>query len=466
MSKNALKEAMIDYINNYFSENIQDKKAMKIADDTLIDDYINEEIPKQGQAIETIIEKLETDIFPNALQSRHPKHFAFIPGPASDEAVFGDLIIGAHNIHASNWINSTGVYAIEKNLINWAAHHIGYDSQQHGGLFVSGGSMANLTALIAARDHQSTFSDRNKTRVYVSDQTHHSVEKALLIIGYHPQQIIAIPSNKKFQMDIAALKTQIDADIAAGWLPSVIIASAGTTNTGSVDPLEDLAQISQAHDIWLHVDGAFGASFLLVESQKQQFKGIQYADSVSWDGHKMLYQTYDSAMIIVKNKQHLLNSFSAEPEYLKDISLNEKDNFGSMGIELTRPARAVKLWITLHTLGEDEIARRLQHSLDLASTLTKRLKQNQHWQIISGPQFGIVNFRYYDPHMAASKLNQINKEISDYLIAQGDLVIFTTILEEKTVLRMACLNYNLTETELNETYQVLESVCSDIIAKY
>ena len=466
MHKQDLKQAMLDYIETYFSDDIATKKAMQIADEALIEHYIQKEIPQEGRAIFDVVKELEEDIFPNALQSRHPKHFAFIPGPASDEAVFGDLMVGAHNIHTSNWINATGAYAIEKNLINWAAQHIGYDIHQAGGLFVSGGSMANLTALIAARDHQSSFADRHKTRVYVSDQTHHSVEKALLIIGYHPQQIIAIPSNHKFQMEAELLEKQIEKDLQAGLIPAVIIASSGTTNTGSVDPIEALAKISRKYQMWLHVDGAFGASFLLVERQKAQFKGIEYADSVSWDGHKMLYQTYDSAMIIVKNKQHLLNSFSAEPEYLKDISLNQHDNFGSMGVELTRPARAIKLWLTLQTLGEQEISRRLQHSVTLAEYLATSLKHKDHWQIISGPQFGIVNFRYYNDQLSEDKLNKINKAISDQLIADGQQVIFTTILNNKTVLRMACLNYNLTKVELSNTVAEIEAILNKVKAKF
>ena len=463
MSEQTLKKAMHQFIDDYFEKDFDTVNAIQVADDALIESLEFKTLSEEGRSINEVVDELESDVFPNILQSKHPRHFAFIPGPASDLSWFGEMMMGAYNVHASNWINSSGPYAIEKNLIRWAAAHIGFDQDKHGGLFVSGGSMANLTALVAARDAKTNFESRASSTVYVSDQTHHSVEKALLVIGYHHDQIRVIPSDEHYRMKTDVLRQTIQKDLSKGHRPCTIIASSGTTNTGSVDDIETIANIAQEHDIWLHVDGAFGASYLLLESQKEQFKGIDRADSVSWDGHKLLYQTYSSAMIIVKDKNTLLNSFSAEPEYLRDISINEKDNFASLGIELTRPARAIKLWVTLETLGQEEIKRRLQYGIDLSHYLVSVLSKNKHWEILSGPQFGVVNFRYKPASFSKEALDALNTNISKKMIDSGYAVVFTTQLEKQTVLRIATINHETTKEDIDLTIEKLEEIAQSLV---
>lgn len=445
-----LKESMIQYIETYFEKHhdVKDKKVIQIADDQHIESFVHHPLSTDGRNIHDVIEELEKDILPYQLESRHPRHFGFIPGPSDPHAVFGEMIAGLHNIHASNWVNASGAYAIEKNLIRWAASQIGYNPDLAGGLFVSGGSMANLTALVAARDEKIPFEKTPQSCVYFADQTHHSVDKAIKIMGLSEKQMRIIKSNDEFQMIPEELEAQIQKDLENGFMPSIIIASAGTTNTGSVDKLDQIADIAEKHDIWLHVDGAYGASYILSDYEKHRFKGIDRADSVSWDGHKMLYQNYSSAMVLVKDKRFLFNSYSAKPEYLEDVELEGHDNFGSLGIELTRPVRALKMWVTFESLGLNEVKRRIEQASLNANYLHKLLNKDNYWQIISGPCLGIINFRYYNPSFTEDKLDNINHILSQRILKSGYAGLFTTELKGHTVLRAAVTNPFLSQEDL------------------
>ena len=262
--------------------------------------------------------------------------------------------------------------------------------KESGGLFVSGGSIANLTALTAARDTKLTYNERNKAVIYVSDQTHASVTKGMLIIGFCKDQIRIIPTDNSFCMDISALRAAIKNDIESSKKPFAVIASAGTTNTGSVDPLTEISAICREYDMWLHVDGAFGASVLLSEKYRKNLSGIELSDSLSWDAHKWLLQTYGCSVVLVRNQSTLVHSFAAHPEYLKDAETTAGSiEFWDLGVELTRPARSLKLWLTLQVTGSNEISRMIEHGCAMAELAEKIIRENPDWEIVSPAQLGI-----------------------------------------------------------------------------
>ena len=212
--------------------------------------------------------------------------------------------------------------------------------EEAGGLFVSGGSIANLTAMTAARDTKLTEDQRSNAVVYLSDQTHVSAAKGLHMIGFGKNQIRIIAADEEFRMDMDALKEAVAQDLQAGRKPFAVIASAGTTNTGSVDPMKEIAALCREHDMWMHVDGAFGASALLSGQYRKKLDGIELSDSLSWDAHKWMMQTYGCSVVLVQNQDALVRSFAAHPEYLKDAETSEDNvEFWDLGPELTRPAR-------------------------------------------------------------------------------------------------------------------------------
>lgn len=328
----------------------------------------------------------------------------------------------------------------------------GYPSTA-GGLFVSGGSIANLTALTAARDARLNYDQRSKAIIYVSDQTHSSVAKGLHIIGFSKEQIHIIPTDSCFCMDMKKLQDAVNKDVSNHKKPFAVIASAGTTNTGSIDPIKEISLLCKKYHMWLHVDGAIGASALLSDKHKKALSGIELSDSLSWDAHKWLMQTYGCSIVLVRDQSFLVDSFAAHPEYLKDAeSYDGSVEFWDLGPELTRPARGLKLWLTLQTIGTEGIAHAIDHGCALAALVEKTFSQNPHWKIVSHAQLGIVNFRYIgDGTYSQKDLDEVNQNISREITESGFAQIFTTELLGKKVLRMCTIHPETTEEDICDT---------------
>lgn len=320
------------------------------------------------------------------------------------------------------------------------------------GMFVSGGSMASLTALTAARDNRLREDEWSQGVAYVSDQTHSSVAKGLHIIGFRADQVRKIPTDSQFRMDIDVLKQALKQDIANGKKPFAVIATAGTTNTGSIDPLPEIATICQQHHLWMHVDGAFGASILLSEKCRPLLKGIEQSDSLSWDAHKWLMQTYGCSVVLVRDQSTLLHSFATHPEYLRDAQeCSDTPNFWDLGPELTRPARGVKLWLTLQAMGSEAVGEMIDHGCAMARLAEKALVTSGNWEIVSHAQQGIVNFRYAPAGRSKEELDCLNTRIAQEITASGYAMILTTELNGNKVLRMCTLHPETTEEDIIST---------------
>lgn len=416
----------------------------------------NQIIPASGRSIQEVYSEMLEDVYANTILVQHPRSFSCIPSTASLLSWMGDVMTNAYNPHASCHINAPAADLVEKKLIRWMCDLAGYPKES-GGLFVSGGSIANLTALTAARDAKLTYSERSSAVIYVSDQTHASVTKGLHIIGFCKEQIHIIPTDNSFCMDISALQETIEKDIAERKKPFAVIASAGTTNTGSVDPMQKISALCRKYDMWMHVDGAFGASALVSKRYKKNLSGIEFSDSLSWDAHKWLLQTYGCSVVLVRNQSYLVKSFAAHPEYLKDAETSEGSiEFWDLGPELTRPARGLKLWLTLQVMGTEEMERIIEHGCALAELAEKIIRENSTWEIISPAQLGIVNFRYIsDGALSESELDEINQTISREITESGFAQVFTTELKGKKVLRMCTIHPETTEQDIYDTVERL-----------
>lgn len=414
-------------------------------------------IPAAGRPVPEVYQEMLQDVYASTLLGQHPRSFACIPSTASLLSWMGDVMTNAFNPHASCQVNGPAAALVEQKLIRWLCDRAGYP-EGSGGLFVSGGSIANLTALTAARDAKLTYEQRASAVVYVSDQTHSSVAKGLLIIGFRPDQIRKIPTDALFRMDLSALQAAIAADIGQQHHPFAVVASAGTTNTGSVDPLPEIAALCRQYGLWMHVDGAFGASALLSEQHKRDLAGIELSDSLSWDAHKWLLQTYGCSMVLVRDQSLLSHSFAAHPEYLKDAeSAAGAVEFWDLGPELTRPARALKLWLTLQVLGSQAVGRVIDHGCAMAELAEQRLRSNPAWQIVCPAQLGILNFRYVaDGTLPDSQLDRLNQAIAKEITDSGFAQVFTTELLGKKVLRLCIIHPETTKQDVLQTIHRLE----------
>jgi L-2,4-diaminobutyrate decarboxylase len=428
----------------------------------------------QGQPTgQTIHDMLR--IMSNSVVMDHPGFFGFIPSPVDDTSLLGDIISTMFNAHAGSWLQSSGPSAVEDTILKWLAQKAGFPATA-GGVFVSGGSIANLTAIVAARDAKLTFEQRTKAVIYLSEETHSSVQKGLGIAGFHKSQTRRIECDESFRLSPRSLREAIAADRQAGLVPFLIVATCGLTNTGGVDPLHAIADVAGAEDLWLHVDGAYGASVLLSNEHKHLAEGVGRAHSLSWDAHKWLFQTYACGVILVRDVRHLYQSFATSASYIQDA--NEATatdvNFWSRGVELTRPVRAMKLWFTLQTLGLDRMGALIDHGIRLAETAEQAFRQLDNWKVVTPAQLAIVNFAFVASLTTSagevvedlSLSERVNVEISKRAILRNIAAPLTTRLRGKLNLRMCTISPALSPERLLEIVNALDSLATEILAEF
>jgi L-2,4-diaminobutyrate decarboxylase len=393
-------------------------------------------VPDGPRSLHDVIDDA-VEIFSRRARMDHPRCYGFIPSPASPLSVLGDLLTSGFNAHAGSWLQSSGPSAIEHGLVSWLAEQAGLP-EGAGGLFVSGGSMANLTGLMVARDRMLPPDERQRGVAYVSTQTHFSVLKGLGVLGFLPGQVRKVEVDARRRLDPVLLAQAIAADRAAGLLPFAVVASCGTTNTGSIDDLNAIADLAAREQLWMHVDGAYGASIVLSNRHRALADGLGRADSLSWDAHKWLFQTYGCGMVLVRDRRHLIESFANSAEYLQDaIADQQTPNFWDYGIELTRPARAMKLWLTLQVMGRHALGDAIDHGVMLAEELEAQLRKLPDWSIVSAAQLGIVTFRYAPADRDVQSLDALNTAISRRMVEENIGAPLTTKLDGQVVLR-AC----------------------------
>ncbi|KAJ5882578.1 uncharacterized protein N7529_001250 [Penicillium soppii] len=406
-------------------------------------------------------------IFDFRMRTNHPMFFGFVPSNATSLAWLGDVLVSAFNTHVGGHIAGSGPSTVETELIEWLASRI-YFPPSSGGIFVSGGSVANLMAIIVASDQILQQTDRSGGVIYISDQAHYSLAKMARILGFSEKNVRRIASDSRFRMQSQDLEHQIKQDRERGLKPFLIIGSYGCTETGAIDPIKELADIARGQDMWLHVDGAFGASATLSYSRPQLAKELSHAHSVSWDAHKWLFQTYGCGMLLVHDKAKLASTFRVKSDFI-DHSGRVNGNaaeFWDLGIELTRPSRAMSLWFTLRVLGIERIGKMIDIGIDFTETMQHALEQLSDWEIVAPATLAILNFRYNPGNKTNEDLNNINARISEALADYNDAAIFTVQLRGKTALRMCCINTKLVDedianlvTFLNQTVAGLDAHC-------
>ncbi len=462
-----LEEAIKNFVHSFCLEkhDIHSQKVTWYTDEEQSEKIKNIGIPADGRPVDEVVSEMTSEVYRYRGDANHPRFFGFVPGPASSISWLGDIMTSAYNIHAGGSKLAPMVNCIEQEVLKWLCQQVGF-IENPGGVFVSGGSMANITALTAARDNKLNDETFHLGVAYISDQTHSSVAKGLRIIGIPNNRIRIIPTNEHFQMKTDLLETQIQADIEAGLIPFVVIGTAGTTNTGSIDPFQQISDICTNYHLWFHIDGAYGASVLLSPKYRHLLKGTELADSISWDAHKWLFQTYGCAMVLVKDIKHLFHSFHVNPEYLQDIEGDlDHINTWDIGMELTRPARGLKLWLTLQVLGTDLIGSAIEHGFDLAIWAEEALRELDHWEIVSEAQLAMVNFRYTSEDLTEEETDILNEKISEQILASGYAAIFTTVLNGKKVLRICALHPETTRDDMRTTIHMLDTFAKEIHSK-
>jgi aromatic-L-amino-acid/L-tryptophan decarboxylase len=378
----------------------------------------------------------------------HPRYFARVPGPSSFAAVLGDWLATGFNTIAASWAGGSGPSAVELIVVDWLRELTGLPDGAEG-VLVSGGSMANLTAIATAR------AVCGPGAAYLTDQTHSSIVRALRALGFTDAEIRILPSDDAYRLDVAALRQAIADDRAQGRPPMLVIASAGTTNTGAVDPLPELADLCTAEGLWFHIDGAYGAPAAMTEPGRRLLTGIERADSLVLDPHKWLFQPYDIGCTLVRRPGALERAFTMNPEYLKDVqaSSSAEVDFRNRSLELTRRSRAIKLWLTFRVYGADRIRPGIERGIELAQIAERFVREMPDiYDLVTPAQLGIVTFA----GRGATKAQ--HDRAAQSLTDTGFAAVTSTMLKTRSALRLCTINPLTTEHDLRETLQRLAAL--------
>lgn len=422
-------------------------------------------IPGEPQEVRKTIHEA-FDIYENCMRFDHPRFFGYMGSSPSPYARLGDALVSMFNANAGKWNTSSGPTVIEHTLIRWLASQIGLPPTA-GGSFVSGGSIANLTAIVAARDKMLPSDRRFDGVVYLSDQTHISVAKGLRISGFSDHQVRRISTDSQFRMDVDILHRAITEDRQLGRLPFLIIGSCGTTNTGSIDPMHSLADIARDESLWFHVDGAYGASIALSLKHRDLINGVERADSISWDAHKWLFQTYGCGIVLARDPTSFERSFSVDADYLHNSPAADGTtgtDICNISPELSRPSRAISLWFTLRVLGRHRIGAMIDHGFNLASTVQEELQKLPQWEIVSPATGAIVVFRYAPAGLGEKKLDILNTIISKELLGREIAAILTTKAFGRIVLRLCAMNPAVEVQSMTQIIQEMDMVADVVLS--
>ncbi len=383
----------------------------------------------------------------NQQHGDHPRYFARVAGPAVFPSILGDWIGAGLQSVASSWGGGSGPTAIELISCRWISDAIGFSADTDA-IMQSGGSLANITGIVTGRHVN------GDGVIYLSDQTHSSLSRSLPLIGQPVESIHSLPSNATFRLDPDELRAAVLADISAGRRPTMAIATAGSTNTGAVDDIEAIADICDEFGMWLHIDGAYGGPVALTQRGAERLPGITRADSFVLDPHKWLFQVYDMACLFVQRPGALDQTFAMYPEYLADAAGRAVD-LHNRSFELTRRARAFKLWLTIRTYGLDTIGLAIERGIALAEFAQSVIESIDPLEIVTPAQLGIVTF-------ADSRVsNAGHVAAAAALTADGYAAVTSTVLAGRTVLRLCIINPATTVDDVRGTIERLAQLLAE-----
>jgi aromatic-L-amino-acid decarboxylase len=460
---------------------------------TEMERLLREPPPEAGIDFAALLAEFRAKVLHHAYRPNHPRFLAFIPSAPTFVSILGDCLASSANLFAGVWKEAAGPAQVEIVVLDWFKEWLGYPPDA-AGLLTSGGSEANLTALVVARE-KIPHADRSRLVLYASEQRHWSIDRAAKIIGLAPEQIRPLACDADYRLRVDAVRAAVAEDERAGRLPWVVIANAGATNTGSVDPLAELADFcalfgarapsegvgecpslgarapkSPQRKLWLHVDAAYGWPMALTVGCVERtveasgafhtpyiLHGIERADSITLDPHKWFAQPFEAGCLLVRRGVLLQQTFMMRPDYMQDVVPHHDEiNFCDQGIALTRRFRALKIWFSLKLLGVGWFRRLIEHDCALAEYAQALLEETGRFEITSRRKLSIVCFRYVPRR--ALPLDALQQAIADELARSGEAFLSTTRLDGRTTLRFCFINWRTTAQDVEAIVAMLTEI--------
>lgn len=405
---------------------------------------------EHAKSFDQVLDILQSQVDTPGLNPASGKHAGYIPGGGLYPSAIADYLAAITNRYSGVFFSSPGAVRIENMCIRWMCDLVGYPQKASGNL-TSGGSIANLIALVVARDHTSIkAADFDRIVIYTTRQVHHCVIKAVKFAGLQEAKVRTITMDDQFRMKPKVLKEQIKSDKKEGLLPLTIFASAGTTDLGAVDPLDEIGDIARRHDLWFHVDAAYGGFFLLTDHGKKIMKGIEKSDSVTIDPHKGLFLPYGSGALIVRDGQQLYNSQHMTANYLQDtLKATEEASPADLSPELSKHFRGLRMWLPLQLYGIEPFRAALEEKLLLTRYFYDKIRNFDRIEVGPEPELSVAAFRYMPE---SGEPNAFNKKLVDEIHRDGRVFLSSTYIDDTIYLRIAVLNFR---THLEEVDLIL-----------
>ncbi len=459
---------LIDWIADYF-EHIEDRPVLAQIEPGDLKAQLPAAPPQKGEAMAEIIADIDRLIVPALTHWSHPSFFAYFATSTSAPGIFGELLSAAFDNKAMLWRTSPASTELEEVTLDWLRQMMGLDSG-YTGIIYDTASVSSLHAIAAAREGvelrireegMSGRTDLPLLRVYVSEQSHSSIEKAVITLGLGQKGLRKIPTDSEFRMDAGALVDAIEEDKRNGYVPFCIVATVGTTSTSSIDPIADMIPIGEKYAMWLHVDAAYAGSAAVVPELRYILNGCERADSVVVNPHKWLFTPFDLSVLYCRHLDLLRRAFSLVPEYLRTPEQASVRSGSDYGIQLGRRFRALKLWMIIRYFGHEGLAARIREHCRLAKLFASWVEESAEWELMAPVPLGLVCFRACPVVDAESevarhgRLDVLNEAIMHGVNATGRALLSHTKLNDKLTLRLSVGNIRTTEKHVRQVWDLL-----------
>lgn len=467
---------LVDRISEYF-EDISSKPVTTGKSPKELQELLGSApLPENGIPSDQLLLNASTLLFDNSLFNGHPKFFGFITSSAAPIGILADLLASSVNPNVGGQILSPVATEIEKQTIKWLSEFIGLTSK-YGGVLVSGGNMANFTAFLAARTamapknikEEGLSKSSKQLIIYCSKSTHTWIDKAAILFGHGSNSVRWISTDNSNKMDNEVLERTLLNDMKEGFQPFMVVGTAGDVSTGTVDDLQGIAAICETYNLWFHIDGAYGIPAAVIPELKTLFNGIEQADSIALDPHKWLYSPLEAGCILVKNPQHLINTYSTHPDYY-NFNLTEEGesvNFFEYSLQNSRGFRALKVWLALQQIGRSGYEKLIKEDIELSKYFNELAHKHDELEAVT-QNLSISTMRYIPLILNKTGkekdiyLNALNEELVTKLQNGGEMFLSNAIVDQKYCLRACIVNFRTTKKDIEECIEIIVKLGKEI----
>ena len=424
--------------------------------------------PSEPESFDSLMKDFEEIILPGITHWQSPNFYAYFPANNSPASILAEMLISTLGVQGMLWETSPAAAELEEKMMIWLRDMIGLPSDFEG-VIQDTASTSTLASILAARERITGFRINDEgafnagtLRVYCSEQTHSSVDKAVKISGIGKKNLVKIPVRTDYSLDPEKLREAIKEDIGKGFIPCCAVATLGTTGTTAIDPVRAIGEICREYGIWLHVDAAMGGSALILPEFQWMLDGKEYIDSLVFNPHKWMFTNFDCSAYFIKDAASFIRTFEILPEYLKTRTRGKVNDYRDWGVPLGRRFRALKLWSVIRTYGTERLREKVRYHIDIASRLSRMISEEPDFELLAPVVISVVCFRFRPGGFSEEKLNALNEKLNHTLNDSGKIYLTHTVLRGKYTLRMVTAQTNVTLGHVEKAWELIKKTAREL----